>query len=197
MNDAAALILASTSPYRKQLLGRLGLPFAVVAPQVEETPLPGEEAEQLARRLSEAKAQEVAMRHPQAWVIGSDQVAELDGRIFGKPGSAAGAVEQLQTLSGRQVRFWTGLCLCNHSRQITLLEMATFDVRFRPLSQKEIVTYVERDQPFNCAGSFRSEGLGIALFEEMIGPDPSILMGLPLIRLCHLLSQVGMPVLDP
>jgi len=189
------LVLASTSPYRRELLARLGLPFETANPQTDESPLPGELPEQIALRLSEAKARAVAKRFPDALIIGSDQVAVLNGRIFGKPGNHARAVEQLQILSGKTVNFFTGICLFNsrtgqaHVRGVPTL------VTFRKLTETEIENYLCREQPYNCAGAAKSEGLGIALLSRLHGDDPNALIGLPLIALCDMLRTEGVAIL--
>jgi septum formation protein len=189
------LILASTSRYRAALLGKLGLPFSTRAPHVDESPLPDETPEQLVRRLAEAKARAVAATAGRALVIGSDQVAVCGGRILGKPGTAARAREQLQDLAGREVTFLTGLCLLDAELGTAQLAVDTTRVRFRPLTLAEIADYVDRDQPLDCAGSFRSEGLGIALFDGIEGSDPNALIGLPLIELCRMLRTADVAVL--
>lgn len=193
------LILASTSRYRAKLLTRLGLPFEAVAPEVDETPLPGETAADLVVRLSRAKAEAGAATAGEsgddALVIGSDQVAVLDGDILGKPGTEARARDQLARLSGREVRFLTGLCVLNASTGRIEETLVETPVTFRNLSTGEIADYVAREQPLDCAGAFKSEGLGIALFEEIGGPDPNALIGLPLIGLCSLLRDHGVQVL--
>lgn len=193
--DSPPLILGSTSPYRRQLLERLGLAFETDAPEVDESRHAGESPQALVARLSEAKAHAVAARHPSALVIGSDQVAVLDGQIMGKPGGHGAAVRQLQRASGRTVTFYTGLCLLNAASDQGQLEVVPFRVVFRALSAEQIERYLRREQPYNCAGSFKSEGLGIALFERMEGDDPSTLMGLPLIRLTRMLEREGVSVL--
>lgn len=189
------IILASTSPYRRELLARLGLPFAVANPQTDETPLPDESPESLALRLSEAKARAVASEFPDALIIGSDQVATVDGKIYGKPGNHERAVEQLRTLSGKTVNFFTGLCLYNaRTGQAEVRGVPTL-VGFRHLSDSEIENYLHREPAYNCAGSAKSEGLGIALLSSMQGDDPNALVGLPLIALCDLLRNQGVSVL--
>ncbi len=189
------LILASTSPYRRELLGRLGLPFDVANPQTDETPLPGESPEAMALRLSEAKARAVAASFPDALIIGSDQVATVDGKIFGKPGTHERAVEQLRTLSGKTVNFFTGLCLFNsRTGQADVRGVPTL-VTFRQLSDTEIENYLRREPAYNCAGSAKSEGLGIAILSSMRGDDPNALVGLPLIALCDMLRKEGMAIL--
>ena len=197
------LVLASTSRYRKSLLDRLGLPFQTMAPEVDETPLPGESPDDLVSRLSIAKASAVAGQLSDALVIGSDQLAVVDGEILGKPGTEARAQEQLARLSGRQVTFLTGLCLAHAGAEATgemaagahEFELIRTPVHFRELSSGQIEDYVRREQPLDCAGAFKSEGLGIALFERIGGDDPNALIGLPLIALCSMLERAGVPVL--
>ncbi len=189
------IVLASTSKYRRALLERLGLSIVTAPPQVDEAPRPGEPARVLVERLAEAKARAVAADYPQALIIGSDQVAVIDDRILGKPGGRDAAIEQLGRASGKAVVFYTGLCLLNAAtgRVRTLCE--PFRVYFRHLTPAQIAGYVDREQPFDCAGSFKSEGLGIALFERLGGDDPSALVGLPLIRLVGLLEAEGVDIL--
>lgn len=195
--DAVDLVLGSTSRYRAELLRRLTPQFRQAAPDVDETRRPDETPAALARRLAVAKAAAVARRHPGALVIGSDQVAELDGEALGKPGDATRARAQLARCSGREVRFHTALCLTDarapEPRIHEAMDLTT--VQFRVLAPEEIAHYVEREQPFDCAGSFKSEGLGIALFERIATDDPSALIGLPMILLCRLLRQAGIAVL--
>lgn len=186
------LVLASTSPYRQQLLERLGLPFRVQAPLVDEAPLPGEGPAELVARLALAKAGAVAATAPGALVIGSDQVAVLDGVVMGKPGGHEGARAQLERASGRTVEFLTGLALVRGDWQ--RVAVVPFRVRFRELEGERIRRYLERERPYDCAGSFKSEGLGIALFRGMEGEDPTALVGLPLIRLVSLLEEAGVVV---
>lgn len=185
------LVLASTSIYRRTLLERLGLPFTVARPDTDETPLPDESPQALTERLALAKAEAVlAGAAHDTWVIGSDQVAELDSRPLGKPGSHAAAVAQLQSMSGRQVRFLTAVCLAGPAgRRLQALDITA--VRFRRLSDDEIARYIVREQPLDCAGSFKSEGLGIALFEEIDNRDPTALIGLPMIATARLLREAG------
>lgn len=190
------LILASTSPYRRALLERLQLPFQCVAPEVDESPQPGETAAQLAQRLASAKAEAVSRRFPDALVIGSDQVACLDGRLLGKPGGHERAREQLRASSGRTVEFFTGVALARQEPAFRAAQTVPFQVHFRTLSDAEIEHYLARETPWDCAGSFKCEGLGIALFERLAGDDPTSLEGLPLIALCHLLKRAGHPVLE-
>jgi len=187
---APRLILASTSRYRRELLERLRLPFEAVAPQVDETPDPGESPAQLARRLAAAKAATVAARHPEAWVIGSDQVAELDGAALGKPGTRDEAVAQLAGMSGRAVVFRTALCLARDGGP-RLQEEDITTVHFRQLQPAEIARYVDLEMPLDCAGSFKAEGLGITLFDAIESRDPTALIGLPLIATARLLRQAG------
>lgn len=184
------LVLASTSRYRRELLERLRLPFAVARPEVDETPLPGESPAALAARLSAAKAAAVARQDPGAWVLGSDQVAELDGVPLGKPGGRDAAIAQLASMSGRAVVFHTGVCLAREGAAPFAASDAT-RVRFRALERAGIERYVDAEQPFDCAGSFKSEGLGIALFEAIESSDPTALVGLPLIATARLLRQAG------
>jgi septum formation protein len=192
------LILASSSPYRRALLERLGLTFDCVSPEIDETP-GDERAADLVRRLAHAKAQRIAEEHPAHLIIGSDQVAELDdGSILGKPGHRANAIAQLARLSGRTVTFHTGLCLLNSATGHCQLEVEPFQVRFRTLTDAQIERYVDQEEPFDCAGSFKSEGLGIVLFEAMEGRDPNSLVGLPLILLTDMLAREGvrLPLAD-
>ncbi len=184
------LILASTSIYRRELLMRLRLPFEVVRPEVDETPEPGEAPVALAERLAATKSLAVARREPGAFVIGSDQVAELMGRPLGKPGSRDGAIAQLGAMSGREVRFRTAVCI-QRDGDAPRIAMDTTTVRFRQLSFAEIERYVDAEQPLDCAGSFKSEGLGIALFEAIETTDPTALVGLPLIATARLLREAG------
>jgi len=189
------LVLASTSPFRRELLGRLGLAFDTAAPDADETALPGESPEQLVCRLAEAKARAVAERFPGSVIIGSDQVACIDERILGKPGNRERAIEQLRFASGRRVDFFTGLCVLDAEKGTATTVLEPFRVHFRRLGDEQIGNYVDRERPFNCAGSFKSEGLGIALFDRLEGDDPNALIGLPLIRLVDLLAGVGIDVL--
>ncbi|MFZ9179588.1 MAG: Maf family nucleotide pyrophosphatase, partial [Limnohabitans sp.] len=189
------LILGSTSRYRRELLERLKLPFEVHAPQVDETPRAGEPPENLARRLALAKARAVAARYPQAVVIGSDQVADLEGEPLGKPGTHARAVEQLRRMRGRTVIFQTALSVVCLARGFEMSDLAAVKVRFRALSDAEIDTYLRREEPYDCAGSAKSEGLGIALLESIENDDPTALVGLPLIRTARMLRAAGLPVL--
>jgi septum formation protein len=189
------LILGSTSRYRRELLERLRLPFLVEAPQVDETPLPGEAPAALAQRLALAKARAVAALHPQAVVIGSDQVADLDGRPLGKPGSHERAVAQLRRLSGQTVIFQTALAVVCQATGFEQSDIAAVRVVFRELSEAEIERYLRAEQPYDCAGSAKSEGLGIALLERIDNDDPTALVGLPLIRTCRMIRAAGVHVL--
>jgi septum formation protein len=186
-----AVVLGSTSRYRRELLARLALPFEVEAPEVDETPQPAERPEALARRLALAKARAVAARHPAAAVIGSDQVADLDGEPLGKPGTHARAVEQLRRMQGRTVVFQTALAVVCQATGFEQVDLAPVRVRFRTLSDLEIEAYLRAEQPYDCAGSAKSEGLGIALLESIDSDDPTALVGLPLIRTCRLLRAAG------
>lgn len=188
------LVLASTSPFRRELLGRLELPFETAAPDVDETRLGGESPQQLVVRLAEAKARAASDRFPGSVIIGSDQVACIDDRVLGKPGNREKAIEQLRQTSGRSVDFFTGLCVLDTSGNSNIV-CEPFRVHFRRLSDTRIEHYVDRERPFNCAGSFKSEGLGIALFERLEGDDPNSLIGLPLIRLVDMLEAAGIKVL--
>ena len=186
------LILASTSPHRRMLLTRLGLPFEAVAPGVDETRSYREDVTALVTRLSRAKAEAVAARHSGALIIGSDQAAEREGEILGKPGDHAGALAQLQASSGKYVKFHTGLCVLDTRTGARHEHVDVTRVIFRSLGKAEIERYVEMEKPYDCAGSFKSEGLGISLFEAIESSDPSALVGLPLIVLCHFLRDCGM-----
>ncbi len=194
--SARTLILGSTSRYRRELMSRLHLPFEVVAPEVDETPLPDESPDVLARRLALAKAQAVARLHPQAVVIGSDQVADLAGDPLGKPGTHERAVQQLQRMRGQTVVFQTAVAVVCLATGYEALDLAPVRVRFRNLSDAEIETYLRLETPYDCAGSAKSEGLGIALLEAIDNDDPTALVGLPLIRTCRMLRAAGVPLLS-
>lgn len=188
------LVLASTSVYRRELLARLRLPFDTARPDLDETPLAGEAPDAMVRRLSLGKARAVARQRPGDWVIGSDQAAELDGRPLGKPGERDAAIAQLMAMSGREVRFLTGVALLRREDDgsETLHEaMDITTVRFRPLQRDEVERYVDAETPYDCAGSFKCEGLGIALFEAIETRDPTALVGLPLIATAGLLRAAG------
>jgi len=190
------LIFGSTSVYRRELLQRLRLPFEVVSPQVDETPLDGEAPQALAERLALAKANAVALLHPRALVIGSDQVADLDGEPLGKPGNHANAVRQLQRMRGRTVVFQTAVAVVCHESGFAGQALAQVKVGFRQLSDRAIEDYLQAEKPYDCAGSAKSEGLGIALLEVIDNQDPTALVGLPLIHTCRLLRAAGMALLD-
>ncbi|NLR74451.1 Maf family nucleotide pyrophosphatase [Leeia aquatica] len=189
------LVLASTSTYRRELLARLQLPFDVARPDVDETPLPGERAEQTALRLAEAKARAVAPRFPGSLIIGSDQVALLDGEQLGKPGHHAAAVAQLQKMRGRRVVFHTALALLDSRSGVAEVVDVPYEVQLRTYSDELIERYLRTEQPYDCAGSAKTEGLGVALIEWMRGDDPSALVGLPLMALTTLLQRAGLPPL--
>ena len=189
------LILGSTSRYRYELLSRLRIPFDVVAPDVDETPLAGESPLALASRLALAKAHAVAKLHPQAVVIGSDQVADLHGEPLGKPGNHDRAVQQLQRMRGQTVVFQTAVAVVCHATGFEQMEVAPVRVRFRDLTDTEIESYLQVEQPYDCAGSAKSEGLGIALLDAIDNDDPTALIGLPLIRTCRMLREAGIALL--
>lgn len=197
MSDATlpALYLASTSVYRQQLLSKLTSHFQAIKPQVDETPLAGENASQLVSRLALAKAQAVAAGLKSGLVIGSDQIAVFDNTIIGKPHTVANACAQLRRFSGQTVTFLTGLALINAATVSQQVIIEPFKVQFRPLSDTEIKAYVDKELPLDCAGSFKSEGLGISLFSKLSGDDPNSLIGLPLIRLNQMLLNEGVNVL--
>jgi len=192
---APAVVLGSTSPYRRELLSRLKLDFEVAAPGVDEAALPGETPSALARRLALAKARAVAARFPGAAVIGSDQVADLDGEPLGKPGNHERAVAQLRRMRGRTVVFQTALAVVCAARGFEEVDLAPVRVRFRQYDDAEIEAYLRAEQPYDCAGSARSEGLGIALLEAIDSDDPTALVGLPLIRTCRMLRAAGVKLL--
>lgn len=190
-NIMPQLVLASTSSYRRAVLEKLQLPFITAAPQIDEAPLPAESARDLVQRLALAKAQALAARYPQHLIIGSDQVCVINGGIIGKPHHHANAVKQLQQASGQCVTFYTGLALLNTATDNYNYLCETFDVYFRTLTRAEIEGYLTREQPWDCAGSFKSEGLGITLFDKLSGRDPNTLIGLPLIALTQMLIEQG------
>ena len=189
------LVLASTSPYRKALLDRLHLEYVCDSPDINESRLPGESVEEMVSRLAQLKAEAVAGDHPDALIIGSDQSAELDGVPLSKPGNFKNAVAQLQNASGKRIVFQTGLCLLNTNSGKSRTAVVPYTVVFRTLTADMINNYLEKEQPFNCAGSFKSEGLGIALFEKFEGEDPNALIGLPLIALVSMLENEGFTLL--
>lgn len=188
------IILASGSRYRGELLARLHLPFTVDIPGIPEDADPGESPAQTAERLARAKAVAVAARHPAGLVIGSDQVADCGGARLGKPGTAARAIAQLRAASGRTVTFWTGLALANAASGAVRSTVVRCDVEFRDLADDEVARYVALEQPLDCAGSFKAEGLGVVLFRRLVTDDPTSLVGLPLIALCDLLRAEGVPL---
>jgi len=188
------LVLASSSPYRRELLTRLRLPFTWSAPQIDETPQPNEDADALVRRLSLEKAQALSATHPQHLIIGSDQVAVLGTQILGKPHTLERARKQLLAASGNSVTFLTGLTLLNSATGQQQTDCVPFTVHFRPLSEAQIMRYLSAEQPFDCAGSFKAEGLGISLFRSTEGSDSNSLIGLPLIRLVDMLLASGLDI---
>lgn len=189
-----ALILASTSPFRQQLLAKLNIPFSVASPDCDETPLKGETPIELVKRLAQGKAQG-CQTHEHSLVIGSDQVCVIDGLIVGKPHNRVNAIKQLTAQSGKSITFYTGVALYNTTTKQCDVELDTFIVHFRSLSQSMIENYVDKEQPYFCAGSFKSEGLGIALFDKLEGKDPNALVGLPLITLIKMLEKQGVEVI--
>jgi len=186
------LVLGSTSRYRRELLQRLQVPFTVTAPEVDETPHSGEAPRALALRLALAKAHAVAAQHPDAVVIGSDQVADLAGHALGKPGTHERAVAQLRLMSGHTVVFQTALAVVCQATGFEQVDLAPVEVRFRTLSDDEIERYLRAEQPYDCAGSAKSEGLGISLLDAIVSDDPTALVGLPLIRTCRMLRAAGL-----
>jgi len=190
-----SIVLASTSPYRKMLLEKLAIPFATDKPDVDETPIPNESPDALVERLAVLKAQAVAKHHNNALIIGSDQVAVHEGKILGKPHTKENARKQLLSFSGNRVTFLTGLCVLNTNTGEVKSLVEPFHVHFRTLKIDDINHYIDVEQPLNCAGSFKSEGLGICLFNKLEGNDPNTLVGLPLIQLTHLLSTFSYDVL--
>ena len=189
------LILASSSQYRRELLQKLQIPFSSISPKVDETPLPGEKPHETALRLAQIKARKIAKKHSHALVIGCDQVATLDGEQLGKPGNHNNATKQLQLMRGREVTFHSALCLYNAATDHMQAEVVPYLVRFRQLTDAQIENYLVKEQPYQCAGSAKSEGLGIALIERMLGEDPNALIGLPLIKLINMLNNEGVSVL--
>ncbi len=194
---APQLILASTSRYRRELLARLRLPFLVVAPDVDETPHEGEPPAALAQRLAQAKAAAVSALHPNAVVIGSDQVADLDGVAISKPGTHERATQQLRAMSGRAIVFHTAVTVSRRSSGFEATSLVPVTVHFRSLSDAEIENYLRAEQPYDCAGSAKVETLGIALIEALDAPDPTALVGLPLIQTCAMLRRAGIDPLGP
>lgn len=195
MRRPQRLVLASTSPYRRELLGRLGLPFEAAAPQCDEAPLAGESPEATAARLALLKAESLRGAHPDALIIGSDQVASAGGERLDKPGSHEKAVRQLRQVSGRTAEFHTAVALLDSASGAVQSRVVACRVTFRQLDDARIERYLRREQPYDCAGSAKAEGLGIALIERMETDDPTSLIGLPLIALTEMLERAGMPVL--
>jgi septum formation protein len=191
MSGPARLLLASTSPYRRELLSRLRVPFETIAPHTDETPLAGESPDVLALRLAQLKARSVHATWPDRLIIGSDQVAVVDRTILGKPGTHARATEQLALMRARVVRFHTGLCVLNSHTAREQTALVTINVQMRNYSDAQIERYLRADEPYDCAGSARIEGLGISLVERLDGEDPTALIGLPLIALCRMLRDEG------
>jgi MAF protein len=189
------LLLASSSAYRQALLAKLGLAFEATSPSIDETPRSGETPIELSQRLAEEKARALAKRYPGHLIIGSDQVAMLEGNQLTKPGDFARTVEQLRAAAGKAVEFFTSVCVLDAATGQALTDMDHTVVYFRPLTARQIESYVAKEQPFDCAGGFKSEGLGIVLFEKIDGEDPNALIGLPLIRLVRLLEKFGVAVL--
>ena len=189
ISKTAPLLLASTSRYRAELLARLRVPFQAVAPGTDETPLPAELPDRIARRLARAKAEAVAAAHPGRWVLGSDQVPAFEGAVFGKPGNREAAIAQLLACSGKVVQFHTAVALVGGGRMFEELDTTT--VRFRTLTREEVERYLELEPAYDSAGSFKVEGLGIALFEAIESRDPTALVGLPLIAVRRLLGAAG------
>ena len=190
-----ALILASSSPFRRELLSRIHLPFSCISPDIDESQQAGETATSYVKRLSLQKAQEVARKHPTCMVIGSDQCAYLDGEILGKPGSHEKAVRQLQNARNKEVIFYTGLAVTQLSSGFSEVDCIEYRVGFRNLTDRQIEHYLATEKPYNCAGSFKSEAYGISLFSYMRGDDPTALIGLPLIRLIAMLEAAGIEVI--
>lgn len=188
------IVLASTSVYRRELLSRLQIPFETADPETDEAAMPGESPAETAERLSFLKARAVAGRYPDALIIGSDQVAFMDDRRFGKPLTRERAIEQLRTMRGRTVIFHTGICLHNNATGRSQVRGVPTEVAFRPFSDAEIERYLDKEQPYHCAGSAKSEGLGISLLSSLRGEDPNALVGLPLIVLCDMLREEGVSV---
>lgn len=193
--NSLPLVLGSTSPFRREILGKLNIPFETAAPDIDETPRKNEDPRDLVVRLSEEKAKAVAILFKKHLIIGSDQLAVVNNHVLGKPGNHENAVKQLQQTSGHTVHFYTGLCLYNSQTRQLQSEVVPFDVKFKKLTTEQIEHYLNVEQPYQCAGGFKSEGLGIALFEKLIGDDPNTLIGLPLIRLILMLEKEGVQVL--
>ncbi|MCF6354030.1 MAG: Maf-like protein [Candidatus Polarisedimenticolaceae bacterium] len=188
------IILGSTSPFRRNLLKKLCIDFSTAAPDIDEQALPNESSVELVSRLAFEKSIAVSIHHPNALIIGSDQVASIDQQILGKPGNRENAIDQLLTASGRCVTFYTGLCLLNSFSGRKQVRCETFRVHFRSLERHQIERYIDQEKPYSCAGSFKSEGLGISLFERLEGDDPNSLIGLPLIQLVRMLGNEGIQI---
>ncbi len=191
------LVLASSSPYRHQLLQKLGMEFSWVSPGIDETPKEHETPEQLVLRLAKQKATALATTFPEHLIIGSDQIATLGNKIIGKPHTHKAAIDQLKSFSGKEVVFLTSLCLYNSKTHQSQLTTDKYTVKFRQLNNKQIENYLRKEEPYDCAGSFKSEGMGICLFERMEGKDPNTLVGLPLIELINMLMNEGIDPLSP
>jgi MAF protein len=191
----APIILASSSPFRKALLERLNLPFKCLSPEIDESQLTGESAEAYVCRLAQQKAQAISTQHPEAVIIGSDQCALLGDQILGKPGDSEHALQQLKAAQGNSVIFHTGLCVMQASSKFCETDDILFEVRFRQLSDRQLKHYLQVEHPYQCAGSFKSEGYGAALFDQLNGDDPTALIGLPLIRLVRMLENTGIKVI--
>ena len=191
----ARLVLGSSSPFRKALLEKLDLSFDCDSPDIDETPLEGESPKDIVKRLAKLKALAIAVRHPQSIIIASDQCATLDGKIIGKPGDHDNASKQLKVASGRAVTFYTSLCVFNAGTNQFEECTEPFHVYFRELNDSQIENYLQKEKPYNCAGSFKSEGLGISLFERLEGNDPNTLIGLPLIQLIKMLARFNIHVI--
>ena len=193
--SAKQLILASSSIYRRELLARLNIPFSTVSPEIDETPITGELPQETALRLAQLKARKVSLTNPSALIIGCDQVATLDNIQMGKPGLHENAVKQLQHMRGREVIFHSALCLYDAATHRMQVEVVPYHVTFKQLSDAQIERYLSIEKPYDCAGSAKSEGLGIAIIEKMVGEDPNALIGLPLIKLIQMLENVGVNVI--
>lgn len=191
-----SIILASSSPYRRQVLAKLGLDFSCEAPDIDEAPSAGENAASLVKRLAKQKALALAENYPESLIIGSDQVATLDQEILGKPHTHSRAKAQLLAANGRTLTFMTGICLHNTKTKLSQVSCETYSVSFRMLTEAQIDNYLLREKPYDCAGSFKSEGLGISLFDRLEGDDPNTLVGLPLIALIRMLNKEGVDVLN-
>ena len=194
-HQTAPLVLGSSSPFRRELLARLGIPFAVLSPDIDEAARPGESPREIALRLAAEKAHAVARSHPASLVIGCDQVAHIGTRIFGKPGTHENAARQLTEMSGQSVVFESALCLLDTASGRMQVDSIPTEITFRSLSAAEIDNYLRRDQPYGCAGSAKLESLGIALIERMRSDDPTAIIGLPLVRLCRMLAAENVSVL--